>query len=232
MKKFTFLFMMIALLASLSLFAQNSQTVKPKETEDYKRQLTVYQLASRYNDVAVAKSALYNMLAIDPSNISLLDSLAYYYFDYQQFAPAIIVAKDILSINPNHLAAIEICATGFENLGIQDQALTYYESLYLKNNDLYNLYKIAFLQFNLKRYKESGTSADIIINNKKSEELKLVFGTGDNKQQEIIMKAAIYNLKGMISKDEGDKANAKKHFEEALKLAPDFYLAKESLRQL
>jgi tetratricopeptide (TPR) repeat protein len=232
MKKFTFLFMMIALLASLSLFAQNSQTVKPKETEDYKRQLTVYQLASRYNDVAVAKSALYNMLAIDPSNISLLDSLAYYYFDYQQFAPAIIVAKDILSINPNHLAAIEICAIGFENLGIQDQALTYYESLYLKNNDLYNLYKIAFLQFNLKRYKESGTSADIIINNKKSEELKLVFGTGDNKQQEIIMKAAIYNLKGMISKDEGDKANAKKHFEEALKLAPDFYLAKESLRQL
>jgi tetratricopeptide (TPR) repeat protein len=208
------------------------KVVSPKESMEYRRQLMVYNLATKYNDIAVAKTALYNLLAIDPTEISLLDSLAYYYFDYQQYAPAIIVAKDILSFNPNHLPAIEICAIGFENLGLLDQSVNYYESLYLKNNQLFNLYKVAYLQYNLKRFKESSTSADIIIAMQEADNLKLIFPTSDKSQQEIPMKAALFNLKGMISKDQGDKVNAKKNFEEALKIAPDFYLVKESLKQL
>lgn len=217
----------IGVFALSSGFAQNV-----KDSNEYKRALTVYLNAVKYNDIAVAKTALYDLIAIDPADISLKDSLSFYYFDYQQYPSAILVAKDILKKKPDHLAAVEICALSFENLGLLDKAVEYYETLYLKTNDIYNLYKVAYMQYNLKRYKECDTSIDILLSNKQAEEVKMIFTTSENKQQEVSMKAAVLNIKGLISKDLGDKVAAKKHFEDALKLAPEFALAKENLKEL
>ena len=43
------------------------------------------------------------------------------------------------------------------------------------------------------------------------------------------MKVALFNLKGLLALDQGDKVNAKKYFEQALAIAPDFALAKDGL---
>lgn len=191
-----------------------------------------YQLALRYNDYAMAKNALYNLYVENPQNDSILYSLSALYVQMGQHASAAISAQDVLQMRPEHTGAIEIAAVSYENLGMKDKALDHYETLYLKTDDYQTLYKIAFLQFELGRYAESNTNADILMTKKEAEDLKVVFTAENNEQKEFPIKAALLNLKGLIAKEQGDTAAAKKHFEEALKVAPDFSLPKENLQSL
>ena len=125
-----------------------------------------------------------------------------------------------------------MAAVGYESLGVFERSLQSYESLYLLQSNPNVLYKMAFIQLRLKRYKESGTSADILLADKSIETLKVSYTGTDNKTKEFPMKAALLNLKGMISQDQGDKVSAKKFYEQALALAADFPLAKENLSKL
>ena len=88
---------------------------------------------------------------------------------------------------------------------------------------------MAFLQYELKRYPESITNADILISKPDVDTLKVVFNDAQKKPKEYPMKVSLLNLKGMAYKDQADKENAKKFFEEALKVSPDFLPAKENL---
>jgi hypothetical protein len=91
---------------------------------------------------------------------------------------------------------------------------------------------MAFLQMRLKRYKESGTSADILLADKTLDSLKVSFTGTDNKAKEYPMRAALLNLKGMLSQEQGDKVGAKKFYELSLAQAADFPPAKENLVKL
>src|SRR5690606_35876219 len=173
-------FSSLFLLISAIIFQSHAQQANAQESEAYKTQVAVYQNALKFNDVSVAKNALYNMMALAPSNASLLDSLAYLYFDYQQFASSLLVSREILAKNPNNLPALEISAVSYENLGIYQQALSAYESLYLKLESPYTLYKIAMLQFDLKRHNESKTSIDILLKNTEVDSLNVVINEQNN----------------------------------------------------
>ncbi|MEO1049469.1 MAG: hypothetical protein AAFX87_02540 [Bacteroidota bacterium] len=191
-----------------------------------------YMVALKYNDFDAAKSALYHLLVEEPTNDSLLYALSYIYFQSQKYTSAVLTAQDVLKLNPDRLQAIEISAICFENLGIKDKALTHYESLYLKTDDYQTLYKIAFLQFDLKRFNESRTNIDILLGKPEADEVKVVYNNEQNEQKEYPIKVSLLNLKGLISQEQGDKATAKQHFEEALKVAPDFVIAKKNLEGL
>ncbi len=220
----------------VTVFAVNTATAQEAQgnaSEAYKQQLRVYQNALKYNDVSVAKNALYNMLAINPSNTSLLDSLAYFYYDYQQYASSLLVSRDILFINSSHLPALEIQAVSYEKLGLYDNALSSYESLYLKRNNPYTLYKIGMLQYDLKRHNESKTSLDILLESAEVDSLKVVLNEqGSQQQKEIPMKAALHNFQGLNHLELGNKEAAKQSFEAALKLAPEYQMAKENLGKI
>lgn len=210
-----------------------AQDAASKESETYKQQVAVYQNALKFNDVSVAKNAIYNMMAINPSDASLLDSLAYFYFDYQQYPSSLLVARDILAKNSNHLPALEIQAVSFEKLGLYEKALSAYESLYLKRNNPYTLYKIGILQFDLKRHTESKTSLEILLADKAVDELNVVLTEqGAQEQKEIPMKAALHNFQGLNNLELGDKEAAKANFEAALQLAPDYKMAKDNLAKI
>ena len=137
--------------------------------------------------------------------------------------------SELLARNPKNIGALEIAASGYEALGVPDKALQSYESLYLLTNNVSTLYKMAFLQYRVKRYKESATSADIILSNKDIETLKATYNDAAGKGKEYPIKVAVINLKGMLALDQGDKVGAKKLFEQALAISPDFALAKENL---
>jgi len=198
----------------------------------YTQQALVYQAATRYNDYDVAKQALYNLYIANPQNDSILYSLSVLYAQSNQFPSAILTAKDILTLKPDHTGAMEIAGVSYENLGLKDKALENYESLYLKTDDYQTLYKIAFLQNDLERYTEALTNVDILLGRKESEEATAVFATEDKKEKEYSIKVALLNLKGLIKKGQGDTAAAKVSFNEALKIAPDFVLAKQNLAEL
>jgi Tfp pilus assembly protein PilF len=143
-----------------------------------------------------------------------------------------MVSQELLKRNPKNASALEIAAVGYENLGANEKALQSYESLYLLSSNAATLYKMAFLQYRLKRYKESTTSADILMANKDAETMKITYNDASNKPKEYAIKVALLNLKGMVAQEQGDKVNAKKLFEQALAIAPDFALAKENLAKL
>ncbi|MEM8896033.1 MAG: tetratricopeptide repeat protein [Bacteroidota bacterium] len=205
---------------------------KAQDAEAMKQQRFIFENATLYNDPVVARTALYNMLALDPTNNDLLDSLAVFYFEYGQYASAAIVAKEAQNRNPENILALEIAAISFESLNIKDRALTEYESLFLKNNNTFTLYKIAFLQYDLERFNESNTSADILLRRKEVNEATVAFQRSDETQQSVPMSAAVYNLKGIIAVQQDKKDQAAEYFNKALEIVPDFELVQNNLKDV
>ena len=191
-----------------------------------------YRLAIQYNDFAEAKSALYNLVLLEPQNDSLRYNLAYIYFDANQYPSTILACKDILATNPNHLGALELSGISFENLGLKDKALPNYEKLFMLSSNLNSLYKMAFLQYDLKKYAECTVNIDILLENSELEKANIVFTDDNNTSKEYPMKVAVLNLKGLVNKEVGNNELAKKAFEEALAISPDFQLAITNLEEL
>jgi len=191
-----------------------------------------YRLAIKYNDFAEAKSALYNLILLEPQNDSLRYNLAYAYFDARQYPSTIMVCKDILAFKSNHLGALELSAISFENLGLKDKALPNYEKIYMASSSLNALYKMAFLQYDLKKYAECGVNIDILLAHEQLQDAMIVLTDENNESEEYPMKVAVLNLKGMVNKETGNNAEAKKAYEEALAISPDFELAKSNLAEL
>lgn len=191
-----------------------------------------YAVAQRWGDYDVAKDALYDLIAEFPGNDSLVFSLAYFYYENQKHASCAVVCNDLLARNPKYTPALELSAISYENLGIKEKALQNYESLFLQTSNNSTLYKMASLQYDLKRYGESLTNSDILLSKPQTDSLKVVFSDAKNNSKEHPLKAAIFNLKGMSYKAQGDNANARKAFEEALKIDPTFEAAKQNLASL
>ena len=194
--------------------------------------LKKYAIASRWNDYEVAKDALYDVIAENPNNDSLIFTLAYFYYENQRPASALLATQDLLARDPKNLTYLELAGASSEALGALDRALQHYESLFLLTNNVSTLYKIAFLQYDLKRFNESNTNTDILLTKAEMDTLKVVFNDAEGKPKEYAMRVAVLNLKGLVAQELGNKEEAKKHFEGALALAADFIPAKQNLNKL
>jgi len=194
--------------------------------------LKKYGAAAQWNDYDVVKDALYDLIVENPQNDSLIYSLAMLYYDNQKFASSMLVSQTLLARDPKNLGYLELSAVSGEAVGVYDRALQNYESLFLLTNNPGTLYKIAFLQFDLKRFAECNTNIDILLAKPEALSLKATFNDAENKPKEYPLKVALLNLKGLVAQEQGDKAAAKKYFEEALAAAPDFVPAKQNLGKL
>jgi tetratricopeptide (TPR) repeat protein len=219
--------------------AVEQPVVEPQKTRadsipiEFAKKAYIYNLAKYYNDISVAKMALYSLLSEDPANIQLRDSLALLYFEVQQFASAALVAQDVVMMDPKNMFATEIAAASLDRLGAKDKALAYYETLYLSNvEDIGTLYRIGFIQLDLKRFTEAMVSADQLFNHPRSKEEKLLFPTTDQKGQEITMQVGALRMKGLIEEAKGNKPKAREYYNEVLKMVPNFELVKKQLADL
>jgi len=227
----------VSLSIILLSFSANSIAQETEQKPDEKSAIywlydAHYRMAIQYNDFSEAKSALYNLVLLEPQNDSLRYNLAYIYFDANQYPSTILACKDILAINPNHLGALELSGVSFENLGLKDKALPNYEKLYMLSSNLNSLYKMAFLQYDLKKYAECQVNIDILLENDELENANVVFTDENNDSKEYPMKVAVLNLKGLVNKDVGNNELAKQAFEAALAIAPDFEFARTNLAEL
>lgn len=226
----------LLLLLAFSASCLNAQTANdsiPKLDPKTKNALNAidqfnYQMALRYNDRAMAKTKLYDLIARNPENLRYMEALSSLYFDAGQAASAALVALDILQVNDKNVGALEIAAYSLEQLGALDRALPHYESLYLLTGDSFSLYKSAYIQYSLKRYEEALNSVNMMVKNAKPDD-KIGFTVSETETQEIGIKAAALNLKGLIYLDQNSKTEAKAAFSEAIQLEPNFTQAKENL---
>lgn len=226
------LLMLIMAFCASTTIAQTADSVVRLDPK-LKRTLNVgdqaaYQLALRYNDVASAKNSLYHLIVRNPDDIRYVEMLGSLYYEAGQAMSAALVSMDVLKVNDKSITSLEIAAYSLEQVGALEKSLPYFESLYLLSGDNFSLYKTGFIQYSLKKYPEALNSMNMLVKNAKPED-KVGFPKSQTETQEVGMKAAALNLKGMIYLDQGSKTEAKAAFEEAISLDPAFDLAKENL---
>ena len=209
---------------------ENTANNGPKESEEYKRQMLVYNLSKRYNDFTATRTALLNMIALDPQDKSLLDSLALIYFDFEQYGATAIVTNDALALEPNNLLALELNAIAYENLGFEEEALARFQSLYIKQPSLDLLYKIAFMQYELDNFNQCRVTIKQLFEEEVIDTEKVAYpSTIEGERVEVTMRTAIKFLLGLVEKEEGNTTEAKKILEEILYEHPNFAMVKENL---
>jgi tetratricopeptide (TPR) repeat protein len=208
--------------------AQNNDSISFIDI-DIQKNAMIYHLAMQFNDPTIAKMALYNLLFYSNNQSAVLDSMAMTYYNLNQMPSVALITQENLRINPNNEVALEMGGIALNKLGAKDQALVNYEKLFLKNNHSRTLYEVALLQFELRRNEEASTSLEILSKRNDIDEIKIVFAKTDKSQQDITMRAAALNIRGLIAQQSGYIQKAKEYFLAAIKASPGFELAQLNL---
>lgn len=210
--------------------AQNRIDSVPPELA---KKIFIYNASKLYNDPEITKLAIYGLLAENPANYALRDSLALLYLQEQNFASAALVAQEVAELVPGDVFAAQIAATALERLGVKDRALGFYEKLSLNDSENLNyIYKVAFLQYELERYEEAIVSAARMRDIEAASSLMLVFPTPDQQGQQVSMRLAAIRLMGMIEEGKGNKDKAREHYNAILTEMPNFEVIKQQLTEL
>jgi tetratricopeptide (TPR) repeat protein len=188
--------------------------------------------ALAFGDKAVAANAMYSIILMEGQKSVYKDSLAYLYFNDRNFISCFLVTNDILKNNPGNLDLMEMNAISLESMGATEKAVEAYQNLFAKTNNNYHAYKLAGLQFGMNKFEDAFASI------KKSDKLpddgsvKITFQVNKNYNQNVDLKAAIAYLEGIIAMNLNKNNEAKLSFERAIKLFPEFVLAKTKLDAL
>ena len=190
------------------------------------------QQALIYGDKAVAAISMYNIISLEGPQSTYKDSLAYLYFNGRNYVSCFLVVNDILKNKPDNIELLEMKAISLESMGVNEKAGEAYNDLLLKTNNNYYAYKLAALQLALNKFEEAYVSV------KKADELpdtgtiNVTFQVNKNYNQNVDLKAAIAYLEGIIAMNLEKNKEAKISFERAVKLFPEFVLAKSKLSTL
>ncbi len=190
------------------------------------------QQALDYGDKVVAANSMYNIISMEGPQSTYKDSLAYLYFNGRNYVSCFLVLNDILKNKPDNIELLEMKAISLESMGVNEKASDAYNELLSKANNNYYAYKLAGLQLSLNKFEEAYLSV------KKADELpdtgaiNVTFQVNKNYNQNVDLKAAIAYLEGIIAMNLEKNKEAKISFERAIKLFPDFVLAKSKLSTL
>jgi tetratricopeptide (TPR) repeat protein len=194
---------------------------------------TVYMLSMTHGDYLNAENAMYQEWALDTANAySYRDTLANLYYKSGQYVPAVILGKEILAKKPYDMAMMEMVGAADQNINNFGEALNINQMIYSKTHDLYHLYQIAIIQFDLTRMAECNQTIDQVLADTGSVHQKIQIVVSQGQAQNVPYKAAVLNLRGVIAKGLKQNDTAKRAFNDALAVDPDFILAKNNLQSL
>ena len=229
MKKITSVLVLLLVLTAGLVSAQGQAGSNSSDPFDV--QLRFYKAALKNYDLQAATVALYTMQALKPERSDLNDSLALLYFAGERWAQAYLVGQAIVNGDPKRNDMLEMVAVSKQNLGMIKESLADYEKLYGTEKSVYFLYQMATLQYQLKRYGECVASLDQILANADADKQKVNIRVQGG-TQDVPMKAAAYNVKGICALELNQPDAAKDNFNKALQAYPDFVLAKANLENL
>jgi len=199
-----------------------------KSTKKYEHYLGIYEKALSLGDINVAINACYEIMAYDSTKTNFYDTLVYLYLNTNNEGSTFLAARSSLKYRPNNDKMTRVAADFAKSLGMADTAIAYYKRTFVINNKLENLYDIAQVQYNAGYDAAAEATADMIIKAPDSEKVMIGISLAKETPQQIPMKAAAYNIKGTILIALGSKEVALRYFDEALKIAPDFRVAKKN----
>ncbi len=180
-------------------------------------------------DAQMMRGALYELLVLNDNKGPYKDTLLDLYFSTGMYAQSLLLSREMAGENTEDTILLERMAVSEEMLGLLGESLENYQKLYAKSNKVDHLYQIASIQYRLKRYQECNTSLNALVADKGVEKATVMINYGQNRQQDVPMIAAIYNLNGVLNIDLKNYQDAAMVLQKALEVSPDFELAKGNL---
>jgi tetratricopeptide (TPR) repeat protein len=199
-----------------------------KTKNKHDRYVKVYENALQMGDVNVAINACYEIIANDSSQTNYYDSLVYLYLNTSNQGSTYLAARRCLKYHPDDAKMTEVAANFAKDLGMPDTAIMLYRKTFVLTHKLKNLYDLAQVQYNMGNDVGAEETIDVIVGSPNSEKEKIVLSVAKDTTQAIPAKAAALNIKGVIFIQLGLKEQALSYFDEALKVAPEFKLAKQN----
>ncbi|MEM7104998.1 MAG: hypothetical protein AAF502_17810 [Bacteroidota bacterium] len=190
-----------------------------------------YHMAIKYADLSIATQAAHDMMVYFPAETSWRDTLVRLYFARKAFPQTILLAEEILETNPNDAKVMALVANAYRAVGNDKAALSQFESLYKNTGDIYHLYEVANVQYNLERVGECADTAKKLLAHQDIDS-KMVELRFNNQNQSVPLKAAVINLQGVLAKDSGNRVEAEALFKQALQIFPGYLLARGNLDSL
>ncbi|WP_395067301.1 hypothetical protein [Flavobacterium sp.] len=221
----------IQLLLLLTFGLSLAQKNKTNETL-FETDKQIYKNALKYNDANTAIISIHNIIAKEGENTTYKDSLAILYYKTNNFVSSYFVTKELLEKKPKDLQLLEINAISLQNIGDSKKAVTAYETLFALSKNQYHGYQLATIQFNLKRFGEAQTTIQQTLSCQEIKEAQVQIPVDKDQTQNVPLKAALSNLQGLVAYELKDNAYAKKSFENALTILPEFILAKQNIAAL
>ena len=182
-----------------------------------------------YGDKSIAVTSMYSIIAVEGAQSIYKDSLAYLYFDARKYLSCFLVANDVLSYKPDNIDLMEMSAISLESMGALDKASETYSNLLAKTNNNYHAYKLAGLQMTLKKLDEAYATIKKADQMADTGKMKITFQVNKSYSEDVDLKAAIAYLEGIIALNLEKEPEAKLCFERAIKVFPNFVLAKNQL---
>ena len=186
----------------------------------------------KYGDYDAARFALFSLMAKHPENNSYLDSLVRIYFMTGNWAQCSLTGNEYMKSDTANVDVMELVAVSNSNLSRNKDALDLYEKIYRKTGHLYHAYQIAVHQYIMQRYGECALTIDIIVNDTASARELININADEGQSQQVPILASALNLRGVMLKEINMPEKARENFEAALKLAPDFILARNNIEQM
>ena len=219
----------IGILVMLTACTEVSQKVDVSVSDK-----NIYNRALRFGDATTAVNSLYRLIESDEANSTYLDSLALIYFQVGMFPQSELVCEEIIAKDAGKDGILEMLAVSQTAQGKILPAIESYEKLVPVSKNVFHTYKLAELQYRIKRLAEAYANVQAAEQLPSNEQDKINFTIDQNQVQSVGLRAAIYNLKGVIEQalitDNPDAAIAS--FEKALELEPEFIVAKNNLQSM
>lgn len=199
---------------------------------DHALEVRLFNQGKQIGDAAIQFDALHAMLAREPHNLAVKDSMAVLYFQTRMYGQALRLSSDLIESAPQDPRYLEMRAVSQNSLGLLEDALSSYEALLAVDPNPYYGYQIATLQYGLNRFDLAEASVDNMLAGDLSAE-RVNINIADGRSQTVPMKAALLNIKGVLRKDvHADFDQAAQYFQLAMAEAPDFLLANNNLAAL
>ncbi len=199
------------------------------KAEEIKREKEILNKAKLFGDQAVAIKSIYALIVLEGENSTYKDSLAYSYFSARNYGPCFMVTSEVLKREPKHIDMLEMNGISLESLGALEKAAEVYTRLLSITNNNYHAYTIANLNYRMKKYDEAYLAIKKAETLNDKGEIKVTFSINQSHTQQVELLAAIPYLKGLIELGLKNEDAAKISFAKAIKIQPEFVLAKENL---
>lgn len=213
-------------LVSLALVSCGSDKI-----QDIKTQLEVVEKARSFNDFNTAIAAMHQVIQLDPNQYAYLDTLASLYYLAGKMESAYRASTKALTyqILPNTLY---IASEASRATGRSEEALEYTKRIEESApGDVAVKYNIGLDNANLGNAAEAISYFQKVTQHPKAEEVTFEQYTG-NGSQVVPYLAAAHNSLGYIYMQQGEADAAAEQFQMALKVFPEYALAKNNLQYL